>query len=120
MMYSMVAIIPANLIVFSIDTVDGIFFRIIGIYKCMLRPVTQHHYHTGKYKGNDEYPQSGLKIDKTHTNAKKIKRYFTIAQAHVKLLSFSIEQVHECITKPQEKKTGNIAHESTKTITAVS
>jgi hypothetical protein len=75
----------------------------------MLRPVAQHHYNTGKYKGNDKDPECSLEIYKAHAHAKKIKGYFTIAEAHVKLLSFFGEEIHECIAEAKKKKTGNIS-----------
>jgi hypothetical protein len=118
----MIAIIPADLIIVSIDTgysIRKIILRIIFIYKSMLRPVTDHHYKTGKKKWNYEYPQSSFEIYKTHSGTKKKKGNFAVGEPHVHSFSFPAEQIHKRFPETKNKKIEIIQNKVPETIPLV-
>src|SRR5204862_6839815 len=119
MMHCMIAVVTVSMVIFCIDAVDRIFFRVFCMNKSMLGPVAEHHYYTGKNKWDDKYPESCLQVYKAHTNAKQVKRNFAKTQAHVKFLPFTIEEVHKGISKTLGQKPGNILYKSPETITLI-
>jgi hypothetical protein len=66
MVADMIAIVPAFVVIFCIDTGNTVFITVIwftGIDESMLRPVTHHHNDTGHDKGQDKYHEGGREIN---------------------------------------------------------
>src|SRR5690606_40801956 len=92
-MHGMITIIPASVVIDSIDAIDGtgeIILRIFLVDEGMLRPVSKHHHDSCKHKRNDEYPKCCLQIHETHSYAKKVKRHLAISESHIKFLALAI------------------------------
>jgi hypothetical protein len=76
MMADVVAVIPAFMVVFGIDTGNTVFICVVGlagINECVLCPVAHHHDDPGNDKGNDQYCQGSGEADErqSYTGKKK-------------------------------------------------
>ena len=112
MVNGVVAIIPAGLVVFGIDAIDGIVFQVAEINKSVLGPVAKHHHDSGENKGDDENEKGGMKIHKTHTDAKEIERHFTHGEAHIEFLPLAAEEIHKGITETKDEEAAHIGQET--------
>jgi hypothetical protein len=105
MMDSVVTIIPADLVVTGVDTIDRagkIVFRVFFIDKRMLSPIAQHHHHSCENKRYNENEKSSLEIYEAHSHAKYIECYFTISKPQIKFFSFLIKEIHKRVPETQE------------------
>ena len=104
-MYSMIAIIPAILVIHIVDTVKGaaeVAFRITFINKAMLRPIAHHHDKSGIEHGNDKNHERCLEIDETHQHAKQNKREFAEGHARINLSFLPIKKIHKRVHNPHQ------------------
>jgi hypothetical protein len=118
-MDNMIPVIPATFIKRRINTVYGIgknVFRIVTVYKSMLRPVPDHHHQPGKQNRNYKYYQGCFQVYKTHDDTENIEYIFTCGKAQVHFFSLFPVQVLHRVPDTQYQKIKEIKYKTPDTV----
>src|ERR1043166_5022354 len=105
MMYSMITILPAFMIIGSIQADDiacKIVIRFIRVNECVLGPIPKHHHKTCKDERNNQYGQRSFQIQKAKGSNDHNKSYFTNRHSSAHFFSFSPHQVKERIVQTKK------------------
>jgi hypothetical protein len=100
MVNDMIAIVPANFIIDSIDAIDRVgieVIRIAGVYESVLCPVAQHHYEPGKDQGDYKYYQCRLQVDKAHDDTEDEISIFSHRKPLIHFPPFPVIEIKDSI-----------------------
>lgn len=122
MMDGMVSVIPAILVVGSVDAIEHaaeMAFRVAGIDKRMLRPVAHRHDEPRIDHGHNKNHQCRLEIHEGHPDAKQDKSGFAGTHPEIEFFPVALEKILQRFQHAASQEPQQVLQEIQKAVTPI-